>query len=259
MICNTSPESKGKDGVKYLTKQNGVLEKLGYIRKVKEYPLEFFYLDEHDDVVVDFYYQKPESVEFILKTENDTHLPNLTVNYPVKAFHSCSESEQDNYYNGYFYFSHYTTEIPLDVFIYCMSRKEIGKIGFYLYCILKSKCDYFYAKTNRRGYIRALDALAGDTGIGKTTLSQMLKILEKHNMIFNSHNHYVIGLPKGKKVPPNTYITFDYKDFYKYEKKSVNTRKVVSYEFYDSNVGVYINSNEEISEENIDLKMPISL
>ncbi|MDT3429190.1 hypothetical protein J2Z22_004790 [Paenibacillus forsythiae] len=34
MICNTSPDSRGKDGKSYITKKDGVLAKLKYIRKV---------------------------------------------------------------------------------------------------------------------------------------------------------------------------------------------------------------------------------
>ncbi|MBP0725202.1 hypothetical protein J5Y03_08345 [Bacillus sp. RG28] len=259
MLCGTSPTSRGKDGVSYITKKDGLLERLGYSVKEDDFPIDYVY---YVDVFGNVDYSFPD---FILYSKVKYDLPtgynkyNKKINYPIRAMHYDKESESANTLDGYFYDVQYSTEIKINVFTYCMARKELGKLGFYLYAYLKSRCDYFYATTDRKGYVRTLQDLSEDTGIGKSVLSKLLTVLEEHNMIFNSHNHYVIGLPKGKKVPPNTYITFDFEDFYKYEKKSVETRKVVSYEYYDSKVGVYLGTIEEVNEVNIELKMPLNL
>ncbi len=259
MLCDTSPTSRGKDGVSYITKKGGLLEHLGYIVKADDFPIDYYYYEDFPGVVD---YSFPE---FVMYSEVKYELPtgynkfNKKINYPIRAMHYDKESESEKTLDGYFYDVQYSTEININVFAYCMARKELGKLGFYLYAYLKSRCDYFYATTNSKGYIRPLQDLSVDTGIGKSVLSQYLTVLEEHNMILNSHNHFVLDLPKGKKVPPNRYLTFDYEDFYKNEKKNVKTRKVVSYEFYDSNVGVYLDTTEVINEKNIELKLPLNL
>jgi hypothetical protein len=251
MICNTSPNSRGKNGVNYITKKNGLLEKMGYIRKQKDYPVRYYYTDILGNRIEHFDYKQIYDIEFTMKSE--VELPSdypcepraRKINYPVKAFHYDEETERDNYYDGYFYEVFYTTKINIQTFIYCMSRKELGTIGFYLYCFLKSKCDYY-----KGDYISDINNFVKETGIGKSKLIETLKILEKHNMISNTHNTFVTNLPSYKKVPANTYSVFDYTEFNKHGKKEIMSRKVMSYEQYDKKVGVYLElePNEDMQE-----------
>lgn len=253
-MCNTSPDSRGKHGVNYITKKDGLLERLGYIRKVKEYPIDFQLKDRFSEVVTDFNTQQPEHVDFILNDDyevtyevNGVELryiqkspyPKRTISYPVKAFHRFEEAEQDNYYNGYFIYPDYTTRIDINVFIHCMSIKELGTKGFYLYCFLKSKCDYYPAHE----YTRSIRDMSHDTGLGKTTLVDLITTLEEYNMITNSHNFYVPNLPDGKKLPANRYTVID-TQYFSRTKKETEKRKVISVQTYEAMGGRYLGEKD---------------
>lgn len=255
-MCSTSPSSRGSGGLSYITKKGGVLEQLGYIRKVNDFPIDFGYEEE---VIGKTDYN---FVEFVMYSEIKDELPtgyktfNNRVNYPVKAIHIDEISEHDGYFDGYFYQVENTTEISIGIFSYCMSRKEIGKMGFYLYSFLKSKCDYYKATTDRSGYDKSIDGLIKETGLGKSVLIETLTALEKHNMISNTHRPYVCDLPSNKKIPANTYQTMNYSIFNKSGDNTVSTRKVMSYANYDVNVGVYIGEDIEPDEEIVKMELP---
>lgn len=244
-MCNTSPASRGKNGVSYITKKNGLLERLGYTRKVKEYPVEFSYVDGSDEPIEDFTKEKINGVKFWLNTyftpQNGYDMvdyPNKTINFPVRAFYYDKQSEEENYLNGYFHFPHGTTQIDIDVFIKCMSTKELGTVGFYLYSFLKSKCDFFGGQ-----YIRAISDFAKDIGIGSTKLVESLKSLEEYNMITNSHNFFVPNLPDGKHLPANRYTVIDSEKFL-YSKQKIKKRKVISAMTYAAIGGLYLGEEE---------------
>ncbi|HWO98440.1 MAG TPA: hypothetical protein VNM45_19330 [Bacillus sp. (in: firmicutes)] len=257
-ICGTSPTSRGKNGVNYITKKNGLLEKIGYIKKEKDYSINYFYVNSLGYKVQDFKYEKIKSVAFSMYSELElpTNYPKepkaRKINFPVKGFHYDTKSKDEEKFNGYFFYFDNTTEIDIRIFIYCMSRKELGTIGFYVYCFLKSKCDYFGSFYDSNSYTRSIDDLVKDTGIGKAKLIQVLRILEEHNTITNTHNPFVINLPNHKKLPANTYTVLDYNHFTKYGKIKVETRKVMSYEQYDAQVGIYLGNNTESTDDKTD-------
>jgi hypothetical protein len=248
MILNSSPTSRGKDGISYITKKGGVLEKLGYIRKEGDYPLRVGYEIDPYTKEIDI-----SSLDFVMFSDIKNELPSgdskgaraRKVNYPIRAFYLDEESERINYNDGYFYLVNNSTMIDINVFIYCMARRDLGTVGFYLYCFLKSKCDYFGSITKSAQYTKSMVDLELETGIGKTKLDNTLKSLERHNMITNSHRPFVPDLPNDKKIPANSYSVNDYKDF---RIRDVKTRRVMSYQRYDKEIGVYINNCDDISD-----------
>ncbi|MGG3802519.1 hypothetical protein [Metabacillus fastidiosus] len=256
-ILNTSPSSRGKNGVSYITKRGGLLEKLGYIRKDNDYPVNFKYeRDKYTNEIIDY---TPYFVMYSDLKENEEIASSIrreitNVNFPVKGFFSNEESEKNECFDGYFYEPMYCTKINTKIFVYCMSKKELGTLGFYLYCFLKSKTDYFGTS-----YIRSVDDLTSDTGIGKTKLVEMLKKLEEYNMITNSHNHFVPNLPQGKKLPANSYSTNEYQNFLKYGKQTAGKRRVMSYETYDKEIGEYLSTeiNSDVGETQDEVKVDL--
>ena len=132
-----------------------------------------------------------------------------------------------------------------------MSRVELGVIGFYLYSFIKSKCGY------HGHYTRDLVNMSLDTGIGKTKLTELLKVLEESNMITNSHNVFVTNLPSGKAVPPNTYNTYDYFEFLKIGKKVIKRGQIMDYETYDEEYGIYV--GEKSFDKQFELVLPSGL
>lgn len=260
-FCNTSPDSRGTNGVSYITKSGGVLEKLGYIEKDKEIPINYFYLDNYGySLGKDLQDTAPSDIEYVFYSEYDFpseyQRPKFKINYPKRAFYFDEDSEQEGIQNGYFFYPENTTQIDVKIFIYCMSRKDLSNIGFYLYCFLKYKCSYL-----NNTYNRSIDDLIKDTGIGKTKLVETLKTLEEYNMISNSHNYFVPNLPQGKVLPANSYNTKDYKDFLRSGKKTVTTRKVMPFERYDKEVGEYLSIGDELMDttDEINIELPSNM
>jgi hypothetical protein len=262
MICNTSPDNRGKKGMKYITKKGGLLENIGYVRRVLDYPITYIYLDKFD-CVVDYKKDKIDSIHFVMSNELEDDLPCFSskreIFYPIKAFYLSEEDEEEGYLTGYFYEIENTTMIPISVFIYCMAKKDLGPLGFYVYCFLKYKCDYFYSITRVKGYTVSIDKLSNEIGVGRTKLLEMLKTLEEYNMISNSHNIYVLGLPQDKKVPPNTYTIKGTVDFRKSTKKTVHPRRVMKYDDYNRIYGRYLMSDEDKLKLDAEVKDSLSL
>jgi hypothetical protein len=241
-ICNTSPFSTGKDGVNYVVKKGGVLEQLGYIRKEKDYPVtvrfnkDWDYTGESSHFELDF--SMNSQIEY---TSDYNNFSRKSVNYPIRAFCNDDKDDDENDLNGYFFVVDNTVEIDINVFIFCMSRKEISTLGFYLYSYIKSKSNYYGGSYNR-----ALSSLINDTGIQRTKLTELLKTLERYNMITNNHRPFVVDLPPSKKIPANSYKTLEYKDFMKSGNKKVGRSKVMSLLTYDHLHGEYLEPMVEV-------------
>ena len=115
----------------YITKKDGLLEKLGYIRKTRDIPTEAILVENSKG--------KWELDDFVMQSEYPDvyEIPkNRQSNFPVKGVFREQYAEEDNYYNGTFYDISDTHQIDIDIFIYCMADKELGIAGFYLYCFL---------------------------------------------------------------------------------------------------------------------------
>ncbi|KRE94909.1 hypothetical protein ASG89_31965 [Paenibacillus sp. Soil766] len=231
-ICNTSPDSRGANGKSYITKKNGVLVSLRYLRKESDYPIRYYY---PEDNLGNKDFTSPQFSMFSKLIENDA-LPSdyqreanaKKVNFPVRAFYKDEVSEMENYEDGYFYFPQYTTRIDINIFIWCMARSDLGVIGFYLYSFLKSKCDYFGGN-----YSSPIDSLVDATGIKSTKLCETLTTLEEYNMITNTHSTFITDLSPDKRVPANTYKVLPYDKFIR-QKQTVERRQVVRQVTYDA-------------------------
>lgn len=259
-LCNTSPDSRGINGVSYITKNKGILYQLGYTEKTLDIPINYYYIDDFGySLGKDIRETRPSDIEFSFYKDvdfPDNHpLPNFKINYPKKAFFLDQISEQAGIKNGYYFHPENTTQIDVKIFTFCMSRKDLSTIGFYLYCFLKSKVDFFDNSFNR-----SINDLMKDTGIGKTKLIETLKTLEEYNMISNSHNYFVLNLPQDKALPANSYYTKDYMDFMKCGKKTVTTRKVMPFELYDKEIGEYLFVCDELIDSNdVNIELPFNM
>lgn len=242
-ICNISPDSRGENGVNYITKKNGVLNKLNYIRKESDYPIIFKYEDKYGN-------KDYSQVYWVMLSDIKDELPSdvkqpraRKVNFPVRAVYFDQESESEGIENGYFYQISNTTEIDINTFIFCMNHSDIGVVGFYLYSFFKCMNGYF-----RGEYNSSIEQLVVDTGIKKTKLSEVILSLEAHNMITNSHNTFVPYLSQDKKIPANSYRTLDSSRFTDSRRK-VDIRKVMSQAKYEKTGGKYLYDDSSVKEE----------
>lgn len=243
-ICNISPDSRGAAGVSYITKKDGVLNKLNYVRKESDYPIRYKY--EEDILGNKDYSQVYWEMLSDIKDDlpSDVKLPRARkVNFPVRAIYFDEESENEGIEDGYFYYTFNTTEIDINTFIFCMKHSDIGVVGFYLYSFIKSKNGIF-----RGAYTSPIEQLVEDTGIKSTKLSEVIKTLEAHNMITNSHNTYVPFLPQDKKIPANGYRALNSSQFTN-SKREVDVRKVMSQATYEKKGGKYLYDDSSIEEE----------
>jgi hypothetical protein len=206
--------SGNNKNLNYITKRNGILNKLGYIKKETDIPLRYF-PDENGYPVFEMY------SEHEIFDEIGYNPRNSKINYPIKAFH----------------------RIPIHTFIYCLSNKEIGVVGLYIYSYLKHKNDIF-----KKGFSCPLEKLKVETGIKKTTLNNYLKTLEEHNMIDNDHQPYVLDLKAGEQVHACTYKTKPYGYFIKNgEKREVKVRQIITKKTYDENMEAQEKEQNEIN------------
>ena len=218
----------------YITKKGGVLDQLNYIKKEKEFPLRYYYEFDEPNFIMNHEYLEESGQEF--EAYIHTTLPkNQKINLPFRAF-------PNKVCGGYFHDISNTHMIRIEIFIFCMSRKDLGTLGFYLYAFLKKMTDQ-----NPNGWKCSRNNLVTFTGLKQTSLYITLKTLESYNMIYNSHEPYFINLDESdEKVErvPNTYKAIDYKYFVT-EKQEVYSREIIN---LDENF--VFNEPEQIKEIN---------
>ncbi|ANC77199.1 hypothetical protein ABE65_010445 [Fictibacillus phosphorivorans] len=203
-------------GLDYLIKKNGVLEEMGYLSTVKDYPISAMF----EDGYLEFSMLSDLDVEMQKYVKNRSSRK-YTIKFPVKAFYRFDDNDED----GTFYFIDNTTLIPFEVFLFCMSNEKLGCEAFYLYSYLQYKNQIFEG-----GYDVSIENLALETGLNIRTLKNYLHLLKGYKMIQCMHNQdfFALGLIKEKRKA-NTYITNDSELFFDelttYKKIKVMPRK----------------------------------
>lgn len=197
--------------IDYLIKKNGVLDTMGYCSTVKDYPISW----EFEDEVLEFAMLSDLEEEF-QKLIKQSKSRKYTIKFPIKAFHRQEDNEDVT--DGTFYEFDRTHLVPFEVFMFCMSKKEMGCSGFYLWSYLKMKHQIY------NGYDISLNDLSSDTGIPRRTITRYLDSLKKFNMIkchFNQEFFCTALREEDRKS--NTYITNNYDVF---SDKPVNIQKM---------------------------------
>lgn len=220
--------------IDYIIKKNGLLDTLRYTSTTKDFPILWAYEDKilSFDLLSDF----EEDVQKVIKQQ---HSRKYTVKYPVKAFYRSKESEEDHYEDGTFFEVDNTHLVPFEVFMFCMSKKELGCTGFYLWSYLQMQNQKFAG-----GYDVSLDDLASEVKIARSTMCEYLGSLREYEMIKCQHNqdYFCLALSNEEKKA-NTYVTCDWNSFSE-QKRKVSRMKVISVKEYEK-----IKENrEELSE-----------
>ncbi|MBW7459591.1 hypothetical protein ACFOLF_06250 [Paenibacillus sepulcri] len=245
-IHNTSPDSRGKEGKSYITKKQGILSKLGYLRKEGDYPISYdYYTDEYGNTDYNFVDWHMYSSQNRLTGVFDKPRAKM-INFPVRGIYGDEQSERENEVTGYFYRFENTTEVDINTFIFCMKHSDIGVVGFYLYSFIKSMNSYFGGEYNS-----PIEQLVVNTGIKSTKLSEAITTLEAHNMITNSHSTFVPFLSQDKSIPANGYRTLNRTQFTD-SRREVEVRKVMSQAAYERTGGRYLYEDSSIEENDDD-------
>lgn len=197
---------KGDERLNYLIKKNGVLEEMKWLETTNDFP------------IISEYRKEDDYLEFTYLSEwKDTDMwenvkpPNrFTVKRPIRGYNrfpndlELQEDYENGDQDGTFEHIENTHQIPLEVFMYCMSKKEVGIKGFYMYAYLFSKDKMF----GGNGYDVTLVNLSKQLGIPEKTVDRYLDIVRKFNMVVGLHNqdYFAIGMKKEQRKA-NTYIT----------------------------------------------------
>ena len=222
---------KSNRTLNYLIKKNGLLDEIGYLESVRDFPISWELVD--GEISFDMYSDYPE---FPAKMSNRFFLKK-----PVFAFERVDLDDSDYIMEGTFYNITNTHMIPFEVFLFCMSKKELGVSAFYLYSYLQHKCDTNYGK-----YTVSLHSISEQVKMSLTTTKKYISLLKGYKMVdfFHNQEYFVAGANKEDRKP-NTYITRKPSQFSS-ERVDYKRIKMLTREEYDLILQDRANLDEEI-------------
>ena len=180
-IYGNTPEEYGQDKIlrvflkrpdliTYITKRDGLLDKIGYTESESNFPIS---TTMDDNGILHFHKFK--------ELQNDMGknlLPNLGgrfyVKKPIKAFVRFDDED----YTGTFYDSQNTHRITIEKFIDIITDEELGHVALYVYAYLVYSCKKF-----PKGFIISNKNFADAIGYGERSLSKYTLLLESKGYI----------------------------------------------------------------------------
>jgi len=192
----------------YLIKKNGLLDEIEYLESTRDFPLTWSLTGEEKDL--DFFMLS--DLDIGVAKEKFPNIPKrFFLKKPLKGFSRIKLNEDGQEYEslGTFYDIANTHNVPFEGFLYCMSNRDIGCTGFYLYSYLKHKNDLF-----ENGYDVSLANLSLDTGIKESTLDKYIGLLKGYRMVDFRHNQefFAIGM-RAEDRKANTYLINEHDSF----------------------------------------------
>lgn len=223
--------SKNNRTMNYITKKDGLLDEISYTKATKNYPISWEFKAESDEDVEFIMYDDLEDMADVLPSIPKTFF----LKYPMKAledriikqttYTNDGEKEVVEYdVRGTYFDVEQTHSVDFNIFMFCMSKKELGVIAFYLYSWLKHKNDIF------DGYDVPLTKLSEETGINRRSIIKYMDLLKGYRMISFQHNqdYFVLGAEKEDRKA-TTYITNNVEFFLdspqEYKKMGVQLRE----------------------------------
>lgn len=171
-----------KSSFDYVTKKNGVLDKMGYTKSTSNYPISFYMKDG----ILEFGMIKD------LKKQVDAYTPTMgnrfAVKEPVKALNRFNED-----YSGTFYDMQNTHLVTVQRFVDIITHPDLGYVGLYVYAYLSMMGDKF-----RDGYQISNKALSDVIGCNEKTLSKYTRKLEECGFIKSERKYYEYKLLEKK-------------------------------------------------------------
>ncbi|HZH59584.1 MAG TPA: hypothetical protein VEY70_08420 [Metabacillus sp.] len=222
--------SKSNKTLDYIIKDGGLLDSIDYTRSSTNPPMLNYFGDGY--VKFTHYSELKDDFKYI---PIETNIRHSKIKEPLKGLHREECAKEEKILNGTFYEIENTHLISIEIFIECMSNKDIGCIGFYLYCFLKYKTDKF-----PMGVDISLEQITRQTGIKKTSRDKYLDMLKKYNFISCIPTDFIVGMPKEYRRS-SRYLVNDISRF-KSSKSDVKKRNVKDWKSVE---GDYINSNNE--------------
>ena len=172
-----SPTEKRLD---YIIKKDGILEQIGYIQTITDYPLSW----NLDEGFIQFTSQKEYKQNNKISDITIISQKTTKVKYPIKSFHRTEESREDRLLDGTYYDLSWTHEITYETLRSIVSDPELGYMGFYIYGYIKSKNGL-----GRREYQLSTRQAKQELGMSKNTfLKYASKLEEKRYLLVKRGN-----------------------------------------------------------------------
>lgn len=185
-----SPKNKKID---YIIKKGGLLDTIQYTETTNNYPIQFIYEQENDDLLT---FETVSTYKGIIKDNNR----NFKVKIPLRAFHRSTIAIDEGELNGTFYEVENTHRIDFRSFKNIIECSELGSVAFYIYGYLKHKTDIFKA-----GYQRSFIKIASDLSMSDKTVRKYTDILECYGFIDVERKTFDINLDNAEDHEANIY------------------------------------------------------
>ncbi|PFL36699.1 hypothetical protein [Bacillus cereus] len=170
-----SPDNRSVDKI---VKDGGLLEQIGYIKTITDYPVNPIY-DEETGFVEGF--EMASDIREMVHKKELVPFRGIRVKMPTTLLERSKvlpENEEDREYDGTLYDVRNTFNIGFDVFKDIIKNLNLGCNGFLIYSILKSLCG------TKKKFRIPQDELAAIYKIRQNTIQEYLRLLEKENYIY---------------------------------------------------------------------------
>lgn len=246
-VLGYNPRSSSLD---YLIKKGGLLDKFELLESTEDFPIHCELNEEGD---LEFFMSSDMS-----KEELDIAYPNIPKNFflkrPIKSLDDRTievemKDEESGIFekvelslDGIFYDISHTHNIPFEVFVECISRKDVGCIGFYLYSFISHKCDIHEGRLDM-----SLVKMSEETGIPGTSLDRILMALREYGMVTG-----IVNLPDGfslintKEERMSNSYHVNSPDMFLKDRRKIKVRDVFTKEEYIEKKVMLNNSSEKI-------------
>ncbi|RYI25182.1 hypothetical protein EVU96_24770 [Bacillus infantis] len=197
--------SRTNTEVDYIIKKGGILDEINYTQATTDYPLTWHM---NEDKQLEFFLLSDCNEESkVMKLKEKGR--NFKVKYPVKHFHRSLETFETGECDGLFYEPYDFDNVPFEVFLFCMGKKELGVRGFYLYCYIMRMNGYYGG-----GFDASYERLSEETGIPITTLEKDLRAVREYRMVNVIYGmEYFVPKLGSDERKANTYTANSYSAF----------------------------------------------
>lgn len=206
-ILNYNPENRT---INYISKQGGILDAEGLTVTLCDFPIVHEWMDNHLEFTMLSHLNDNNAYGTKWRQLHNVNF-NTSCKYPVLSFYGDTESATQggislNNCGGTYYNVEFTTMIPFEVFMYCMSHEGLGTTGFYIYCYiayqngLKSNCQM------------SINDLARNCNMSVKPMQKYVNTLRQYNLIHTVvADKFIIG--DKKKGEANTHFHNEFTDF----------------------------------------------
>ncbi|HWJ80190.1 MAG TPA: hypothetical protein VNR61_19165 [Niallia sp.] len=183
----------------YIIKDSGLLDSENILKPIYDFPV-IHQFDKFADDLIEFTFLSDLGIDYANKWKSQQNVKNnQSSKYPVLGFHGDKDEFEDIILHdegGTFFDFYNVTNIPFEVFSYCMSNEDIGVTGFYLYSFLQYKNNIF------SDYRATYQTIGKEIGLSAKTIQRYMDSMRSFNLIETIHNmeYFSTGINKDNRL-----------------------------------------------------------